>query len=78
MNSQLDWDFRESLLQSDLCPADGMPVVWIAWLLGVPIKDRIAGSDIFDALKAGHDSAKPLKVFLFGGAEGVLRRLPGR
>ena len=39
--------------------------------LGVPIKNRIAGSDIFDALKAGHSSAKPLKVFLFGGAEGV-------
>ena len=48
-----------------------MPVVWIARLLGIPIKNRVAGSDIFDALKAGHNAAKPLKVFLFGGAEGV-------
>ena len=71
VNMQSDPDFRESLLQSDLCPADGMPIVWIARLFGVPIKNRIAGSDIFDALKASHNLASPLKVFLFGGPEGV-------
>ena len=68
---QSDPDFRESLLQSDLCPPDGMPIVWIARLFGAPIKSRIAGSDIFDALKDQHDCANPLKVFLFGGPEGV-------
>jgi N-acetylglucosaminyldiphosphoundecaprenol N-acetyl-beta-D-mannosaminyltransferase len=71
VNSQWDSDFRESLLQSDLNPADGMPIVWIAQFLGIPAKDRIAGSDIFDSLKAEHNSARPLKIFLFGGAEGV-------
>ena len=48
-----------------------MPIIWIAWLSGIPIKNRIAGSDIFDALKAEHSTAHPLKVFLFGGHEGV-------
>jgi N-acetylglucosaminyldiphosphoundecaprenol N-acetyl-beta-D-mannosaminyltransferase len=71
VNFQSDPDIRESLLESDLCPVDGMPVVWIARLVGIPIKNRIAGSDIFDALKAVHSSARPLKVFLFGGSEGV-------
>jgi len=71
VNSQSDSDFRESLFLSDLCPADGMSIVWIARLVGVPIKHRIAGSDFFDKLKAEYNSAKPLKVFLFGGAEGV-------
>ena len=71
VNSQLDRDFRESLILSDLCTADGMPIIWIAWLTGIPIKNRIAGSDIFDALKAEHSTAHPLKIFLFGGAEGV-------
>ena len=52
VNSQNDPEFRESLLLSDLCPADGMPIVWIARLMGIPIKHRIAGSDIFEALKA--------------------------
>jgi N-acetylglucosaminyldiphosphoundecaprenol N-acetyl-beta-D-mannosaminyltransferase len=71
VNIQSNPDFRESLLLSDLCPADGMPIVWIARLIGVPIKNRIAGSDIFDALKTEHPPPRPLKVFLFGGAEGV-------
>jgi N-acetylglucosaminyldiphosphoundecaprenol N-acetyl-beta-D-mannosaminyltransferase len=71
VNSQLDPHFRDSLILSDLCTADGMPIIWIAWLAGIPIKDRIAGSDILDALKAEHSSAHPLKIFLFGGAEGV-------
>src|SRR5271168_1057819 len=52
VNSQIDLEFREPLLQSDLCPPDGMPIVWIARLMGLPIKHRIAGSDIFETLKA--------------------------
>ncbi len=71
VNSESDSVFRESLLMSDLCPADGMSIVWIARLIGVPIKHRIAGSDFFDKLGANYNPAKPLKIFLFGGAEGV-------
>lgn len=66
--SQSDMEFRESLLESDLCTADGMPIVWMARLLGVPIKHRVAGSDLFDALRRLRSD---LKIFLFGGAEGV-------
>jgi N-acetylglucosaminyldiphosphoundecaprenol N-acetyl-beta-D-mannosaminyltransferase len=68
---QSDPEFRESLLQSDFCSADGMPIIWIARLFGIPIKNRVAGSDIFEALKVARNFAIPLKVFLFGGAEGV-------
>ena len=68
---QNDPEFRESLLLSDLCPADGMPIVWIARLTGIPIKHRIAGSDIFEALKARPHPKRPLKVFLFGAKESV-------
>jgi N-acetylglucosaminyldiphosphoundecaprenol N-acetyl-beta-D-mannosaminyltransferase len=71
VNSALNAEFRNSVLLSDLCPADGMPIVWIARLLGIPIKHRVAGSDIFDALKAASRSARPLRVFLFGGRQGV-------
>src|SRR5262245_22030193 len=63
VQSQVDKAFGESLMLSDLCTADGMPIVWIAWLTGIPIKNRIAGSDIFDALKAEHSTTHPLKVF---------------
>jgi N-acetylglucosaminyldiphosphoundecaprenol N-acetyl-beta-D-mannosaminyltransferase len=71
VTSRSDAEFRESLLRSDLCTADGMPIVWIARLLGVPIKERIAGSDIFESLKFMQDRTRRLKVFLFGGPEGV-------
>jgi len=70
-NSHDDPDFRDSLLLSDLCPADGMPIVWIARLMGIPIKHRTAGSDILEALKARPPSERPLKLFLFGATENV-------
>ena len=70
VTSRSDDEFRESLLLSDLCTADGMPIVWIARLLGVPIHARIAGADIFEALKSAQNSRR-LKVFLFGGGEGA-------
>jgi N-acetylglucosaminyldiphosphoundecaprenol N-acetyl-beta-D-mannosaminyltransferase len=69
VTSRSDSEFRESLLQSDLCPADGMAIVWIARLTGVPIKERVSGSDIFAALQAPR--ARRLTVCLFGGASGV-------
>lgn len=69
VNSQQDSEFRESLLLSDLCPADGVPIVWIAQLMGLPIKHTVAGSDIFEALKFRSPSERPLKVFLFGATE---------
>jgi N-acetylglucosaminyldiphosphoundecaprenol N-acetyl-beta-D-mannosaminyltransferase len=75
VSSQVEKQFRESLLLSDLCLADGMPVVWIARLLGVPIKDRVSGSDLFDALKFADRFDRRLGVFLFGGADEVAARV---
>src|ERR1700733_4061440 len=71
VNSQTDPEFRESLLLSDLCPPDGMPIVWIARLMGIRIKRRIAGSDMFEALKSRRRPEGPLKIFLFGATEQV-------
>lgn len=62
--------FRDSLLLSDVCTADGMSIVWISRILGVPIGARITGADIIDELKAIHRSP-PVTIFLFGGEPGV-------
>jgi N-acetylglucosaminyldiphosphoundecaprenol N-acetyl-beta-D-mannosaminyltransferase len=70
VQSVSDPDFRETLLESDLCTADGMPIVWIARWLGLPIAGRVSGSDLLETLSADAGS-KPLSVFLFGGGEGV-------
>jgi len=46
-----------------------MPIVWAARLLGLPIKERISGADIFEALKASR--TRRVSVFFFGGLNGV-------
>ena len=74
MQSHVDESFRDSLLESDLCPPDGMPIVWLSRLLGADLRERVAGSDIFSALKSGTDEPRPIKVFLFGGQEGVAEK----
>ena len=71
VTSQRNSEFRESVLLSDLSLADGMPLIWIAKLLRIPISERIAGSDLFGRLKSMAGKAHRLKIFLIGGADGV-------
>jgi len=71
VKSQQSVEFRESILMSDLCLADGMPLIWIAKLLRIPIYERVAGADLFGRLKSRGGKPRKLKVFLLGGADGV-------
>jgi len=70
--SQRDPEFRETLLGSDLCTADGMPIIWTARLMGLPFSQRVAGSDMLQAIKAEGNSRSRLKLFLFGGKDGTV------
>jgi len=63
--------FRDSIINSDLSVADGMPVVWLARLMGIPIHERVAGSSLFDALRYGPGEC--LSVYFFGGPDGVAK-----
>ena len=67
--AQTDIAFRNSVINSDLSIVDGMPLVWISRLLGIPIRERVAGSALFDVLR--NDSGKLVSVFFFGGPEGA-------
>ena len=71
VTSRRNSDFRESLLRSNLCLADGMPLIWIAKLLGIPIRERVTGADLFESLKLAEGRRRRLRVFLFGGADGL-------
>ena len=55
-----------------LINADGMPVVWASRLLGKPLKERVAGVDLFEALMA-RAGDKGWRVFLLGAREEVVR-----
>ena len=69
--SQKDGVFRDSVINSDISIADGKPLVWIARLLGIPIPERVAGSDLIETLIENKKGYKPLNIFFFGGEDGV-------
>lgn len=54
---------------------DGAPIVWASRLLGRPLPERVAGSDLVPAL---FDAARPLRIFLLGAAPGVAARAAAR
>ena len=66
VQSKSDESFYESVIYSDLVVADGMPVIWTAKLLGIPLQGRVAGSSLFEILQNKHRD-KPISVFFFGG-----------
>ncbi len=55
---------------ADLVLADGQPLVWLSWLLGKPLKERVAGSDLFPRLCA-RAAERGWRVFLLGGDPGA-------
>ena len=69
MAARSDAAFRGSVLHSDLVLADGMPLVWVARMLGVPIRERVSGAGLFESLCA--HSGPPVSVFFFGGPDGA-------
>ena len=71
ITSQKDAKFRDSVINSDLSIADGKPLIWLARLLRIPIPERVAGSDLIEALIENKEGYKPLKVFFFGGQDGI-------
>jgi N-acetylglucosaminyldiphosphoundecaprenol N-acetyl-beta-D-mannosaminyltransferase len=52
--------------EADLRVADGMPLVWAAWLQGTPVPERIAGSSLIRPL-ARRAAAEGRRVYFLGG-----------
>lgn len=71
--AQDDQDFYNSVIQSDLVVADGMPLIWVARLIGLPISERVAGSDLF-AFLSEQPREKKIRVFFFGGETGIAEK----
>lgn len=67
--------FGEVYRDADLVLADGWPIVLASKLLGKPLPERVAGSDLVPALfDTTKGSGRPLRVYLLGAAEGVADR----
>lgn len=63
--------FRDSVINSDLSIPDGTPLIWIAKMLGVPLRERVAGSTLFETLRRGN--GEKISVYFFGGPDGVAK-----
>jgi exopolysaccharide biosynthesis WecB/TagA/CpsF family protein len=65
-------DLQAAYRDASLVLADGAPLVWAAHLLGQPLPERVAGSDLvprlFDA------AASSLRVYLLGAEPGVAKK----
>lgn len=66
-----DPELRRIINECALINVDGMPVVWASRLLGKPLKERVAGVDLFEALMQ-RAAQKGWRVFLLGAREEVV------
>ncbi|MBB5019574.1 N-acetylglucosaminyldiphosphoundecaprenol N-acetyl-beta-D-mannosaminyltransferase [Chitinivorax tropicus] len=66
-----DDSLRQIINDCELISVDGMPVVWASRLLGVPLKERVAGVDLFENL-IKHSAVKGWRVFFLGAKEEVV------
>ncbi|WP_229215802.1 WecB/TagA/CpsF family glycosyltransferase [Duganella sp. CY15W] len=84
VKAQHDPELRRIINECALINVDGMPVVWASRLLGKPIKERVAGVDLFESLM-GRAAQRQWRVYLLGAREEVVagvkqvyeRRYPG-
>lgn len=63
-------ELNEVYKHADLILTDGKPLIWISRWYGIPIKEKISGSDLFPRLCA-LAADRGYKMFFLGAAEGV-------
>jgi N-acetylglucosaminyldiphosphoundecaprenol N-acetyl-beta-D-mannosaminyltransferase len=68
IRSVRDEELREALNRCDIVLADGMPLVWASRLLGVRLKERVAGADLVPRL-AELSAQRGYRIFLLGASE---------
>jgi N-acetylglucosaminyldiphosphoundecaprenol N-acetyl-beta-D-mannosaminyltransferase len=74
VKAQNDPELRQIINDCALINADGMPVVWASRLLGKPLKERVAGVDLCDALLQ-RAADKGWRVYLLGAKEEVVAKV---
>ncbi len=77
VKAESDPALRAIINQCDLVNVDGMPIVWASRLLGKPLKERVAGVDLFERLLA-HATLKGWRVYFLGATQEVVLRVAER
>ncbi len=73
VNMRRDPSLRNSVHGADIVNADGMGVVWGARLLGIPVRERVAGIDLFFRLLAVAER-EGWGIYLCGSKQATLDR----
>ena len=68
---QKDEALRESVNEADLINADGQAVIWASKILNKPLKERVAGIDLFENL-VKLANQKEYSVYLLGAKQDVV------
>jgi N-acetylglucosaminyldiphosphoundecaprenol N-acetyl-beta-D-mannosaminyltransferase len=64
---------RAAVLDCDLITVDGQPVIWVSKLFKCPIRERVTGVDLFDALVA-RCAERGIRPYLLGARQEVVTR----
>lgn len=71
---QTDCKLRKIINSLPLINADGISIIWAAKKLGIPVKERVTGIDLFlNLVKVAHE--KGYKIYLFGAKEEVVKKV---
>jgi N-acetylglucosaminyldiphosphoundecaprenol N-acetyl-beta-D-mannosaminyltransferase len=69
-----DPDLRSIINECALVNVDGMPVVWASRLLGKPLKERVTGVDLFEALMQ-RSAKKGWRIYFLGATEEIVSKV---
>jgi len=70
MRAHDDREFQEVVRSADIVTADGRGVVWMARVLGLPVRDRVSGADLVDRI-CERAAQRGYSVYLVGAQPGV-------
>jgi len=69
-----DDSFRSSIIDSDICTIDGMPLLWLAQSLDLPMNSVVTGSGLIERLfTTPTPEHEKLSMYFFGGESGVAK-----
>jgi len=71
VEAQHDHALRAAIEEAHLRTADGQAVVWATRLLGRPVPERVAGTDLMEALLA-HAADRGYSVYLLGATHEIV------
>ncbi len=75
---QRDPDFYRIYQEADYRLCDSKILIYASHFLGMPIKEKISGSDLLPEFCYYHRNNDAIKIFLLGAVEGVAQRAQSR